>query len=178
MMRGQAQLPTAPPLNLFTTEDSEMSKTILQRFNEKWLPHPRTGCWIWTGSLGSTGYGAFGAQGKTRKAHRVSWEIHNGEIPKHDSSHGMCVCHKCDNPRCVNPSHLFLGTNTDNVRDMVRKGRHVPPIGEFGGASKLTEADVRAIRNDARTTRKIAEDYPVSKSQIHSIKSGNSWKHI
>jgi hypothetical protein len=77
-----------------------------------------SGCWLWTASLTSTGYGQMMVHGKKQKAHRVSWEIHHGPIPD-----GMCVCHACHNPRCVKPEHLYLGTQSDNVADMKASGR-------------------------------------------------------
>lgn len=77
-----------------------------------------SGCWEWSGTRNSGGYGDIRVDCRTTKAHRYSWEIHNGPIPA-----GMLVCHKCDNPPCVNPSHLFLGTARDNVNDMIKKGR-------------------------------------------------------
>lgn len=76
-------------------------------------------CWLWTGYIEKRGYGRFGYNYKTIEAHRMSWIIANGEIPE-----GMIICHECDNPSCVNPDHLFLGTHKDNTWDMVDKGRH------------------------------------------------------
>ena len=77
-------------------------------------------CWEWIAFKNKDGYGLFGYNGKNQKAHRVSWQLHNGPIPD-----GLCVLHKCDNPSCVNPNHLFLGTNADNIKDRVNKNRTV-----------------------------------------------------
>lgn len=88
-------------------------------FHELYTKEPMSGCWLWTGSFFANGYGRFKEIGVTgQKAHRRSYEIHKGKIPE-----GMYVCHSCDNPPCVNPDHLWLGTNSDNMKDMVRKGR-------------------------------------------------------
>lgn len=80
------------------------------------------GCWLWTAAKRHKGYGAFNVRGENFKAHRLAWELTYGPIPK-----GMHVCHRCDTPSCVNPTHLFLGTNQDNVADMFQKGRNSPP---------------------------------------------------
>lgn len=91
----------------------------IDRFFEKYTPVTESGCWLWDGAT-TKGYGNLGINGKTHLAHRLSWQIHFGEIPK-----GLLVCHKCDVPACVNPNHLFLGTVSDNAIDSVRKGRYV-----------------------------------------------------
>ncbi len=94
-------------------------RPIMERFEEKCVPEPMSGCWIWLGRAHKThGYGIFSQWPKLGYAHRFSWTLHYGEIPK-----GLCVLHKCDVPLCVNPNHLFLGTVKDNMLDMARKGR-------------------------------------------------------
>lgn len=103
---------------------------------------PTTGCWLWVAACVEDGYGVIRHQGKNLKAHRVSWELHNGPIPE-----GMCVCHHCDNPPCVRPDHLFLGTPADNNADMLRKGRGMGPRGSLSGWAKLNEEKVRQIRS-------------------------------
>lgn len=91
----------------------------LERFEQKIMPEPMSGCWLWTASLNDGGYGLFCLDGKDRTTHRVSWRLYRGEIPE-----GLCVLHKCDTRACVNPDHLFLGTYKDNNNDCVAKKRH------------------------------------------------------
>ena len=92
--------------------------SLSESFPERYMTEPNSGCWLWTWSVDGKGYGLIRHKGTLLKAHRVSWKLHKGEVPK-----GAHVLHKCDTPCCVNPGHLFLGTNQDNVDDKVRKGR-------------------------------------------------------
>lgn len=103
----------------------KLRRPLFERFNEKWIPEPNSGCWLWTASTNPiSGYGVIGVSSeKTKPAHRVSWELYRGPIPAGVGHHGTCVLHKCDNRACVNPDHLFLGSNKDNVHDCMRKGR-------------------------------------------------------
>lgn len=140
-------------------------------------------CWNWVGGIHKGGYGTFWLLGRARPAHRVAWVLHNGPIPAHDSYHGNCVCHRCDNPRCVNPDHLFLGTNADNMADRNAKGRtrrgpNKKNQGQSNGFAKLTEADVAFIRNHPGTLRQLGEMFGVSHSRIGAIKLGQAWTHL
>lgn len=108
-------------------------------------------------------------------AHRLVWEHFNGAIPE-----GMCVLHKCDNPACANIDHLFLGSQPDNVRDMIDKGRDVNSPGEKNGRSKLKENQVREIKGlrGLYPQRELARIYGVSRGLIHRIQNGQTWKHV
>ena len=99
-------------------------ETIKSRLLSRVVVDQATGCWDWTGSKIKFGYGRIGVDDKTYSAHRLSYQVFRGEIPD-----GLCVCHKCDNPSCINPDHLFLGTHSENMIDAYRKGRVLPPEG-------------------------------------------------
>jgi hypothetical protein len=149
-------------------------------------------CWRWTGARNERGYGLIGLGGKTERAHRMSWMLHNGEIPQ-----GMCVCHRCDNPICVNPEHLFLGTHSDNMRDMCIKGRKNAPVGdshyarrephrlargEKHGCAKLTDDLVVACRlahkKYGATCTKLAAKWGVSIAAMCYAVNGRTFKHL
>lgn len=124
------------------------------------------GCWVWTKGTGHFDYGMFWVGGKTIGAHRYSYILHKEPIPE-----GMFVCHTCDNPRCVNPDHLFLGTPKDNMGDKLAKGRGNHPRGEAHPLAKLSDADVDEARRLAETMTKtaIAKRFGVSRSLISMI---------
>jgi len=133
-------------------------------------------CWPWVGSVVERGYGVLFIQGEDSVlAHRYSWTIHNGLIPD-----GLFVCHHCDNPPCVNPQHLFLGTNLDNIQDMVRKGRHT--IGERNARAKLTSDQVLRVRelysSGKYTQEELADMFKVCVSNVYQIVTGKIWKHL
>lgn len=130
------------------------------------------GCWLWTGSQ-KYGYGRVMIGGVRKLAHRWAFEIYRGESPD-----GLCVCHTCDVPLCVNPDHLFLGTRADNVADMDAKKRRVPPRGERNAHAKLSAEKVRAIRSSHLRNAEIARQYDVSKVLIGLIKRGAVWGHV
>ena len=128
-------------------------------------------CWLWTACLTRGGYGCFHIYGARVRAHRYSYEMANGPIPA-----GKIVMHSCDNPACVRPDHLSVGTHADNMADMVEKGRS--QIGETNSQAKLTEADAIAIKTDTRLHREIASDYGISIQLVGNIKNRKRWRHI
>ena len=145
------------------------------RFEQKYIASSGSGCWMWIGAIDSKGYGRFFLGGINRRAHRVSWEVHRGEIPV-----GLSVIHRCDSPSCVNPEHLILATHKENMRDMAEKkrSRHPDQKGEKHSQAKLTEADVRKIRKDDRTAREIARALGVSEATICIVKKRRRWTHV
>lgn len=150
--------------------------TEMRKRFEKFILPLSCGCWIWLGSMTGNGYGQFMHERKLRRAHRFSYELYIGPIPN-----GLCTCHKCDNPACVNPGHMFLGTLKDNMQDASKKGRlsHTSRLrGEKHHQSKLTGLQVKAIRADSRAQRPIARDYGVSQNLVSQIKTRKIWAQI
>lgn len=141
------------------------------RFLEQVEFDPNGGCWLWSGVQDGHGYGMIAGHGKRNiKVHRLSYETHVGLIPA-----GLCVLHKCDVRCCCNPTHLFLGTKKDNAIDAVRKGRWVDNAGEKHGMAKLSDQDVRDIRQALamkETQSSIAKRFGVHKATICDIKRG------
>jgi len=133
-------------------------------------------CWEWKANK-RNGYGRIYFDGRLHTAHRISWIIHFGEIPDK-----LKVLHKCDNPSCVNPYHLFLGTQEDNVHDMCNKNRNKYPIGEQVHKARLSRTSVikikRLYETGKFTLNKLAEDFKVSKGCISHIIKGRSWKWL
>ncbi len=127
-------------------------------------------CWEWIAGTSSTGYGTFGLNGSLYKAHRISYAIAYGDPGE------ICVCHKHDNPLCVNPAHLWIGTVPDNNQDKIDKNRQAK--GEQHGEAKLTEEQVKEILESDEIQENLAEHYSVDPSNISLIKCGKIWKHL
>lgn len=133
-----------------------------------------TGCIEWIGSLHYKGYGEIRINGKTKGAHVIVWKLHHGNIP-----FGMFVCHKCDNPKCINIDHLFLGTPKDNTHDMIAKGRMC--CGSKVRNAKLKENDIQHIRQlhqDGYTNVAICKIFHISSASISRIVNRKTWRHI
>jgi hypothetical protein len=151
-------------------------KTLQERIEKSIYIDPMSGCWLWIAGKHNAGYGDLKRYGKPQErisslAHRISWEIYRGPIPK-----GMNVCHHCDIRSCVNPYHLFLGTDKDNMQDALKKGRLRQ--GEKISWAKLNNEQVMDIRKDHRSQTLIASNYGVIQQTISHIKTGKSWKHL
>lgn len=164
-----------------------INPTIEEEFIEKFYRYftfsITNECWEWNRKIRRNGYGVFTYKNRQILAHRFSYTLFYGEVPE-----SLLVCHSCDNRKCVNPDHLFLGESVDNVHDMIRKGRHSPPPTFYGekhsrAFSKLSKEDVINIFNLKDTLqfgdiKKIAKEYGVSTATISSIMSGSRWKWI
>jgi hypothetical protein len=150
-----------------------------ERFWEKVDKRGPDECWLWHGAQIESGYGRFWNGVQHTGAHRFSYSIHHGTIPS-----DLFICHKCDNPSCVNPNHLFSATHTENMADMHEKGRgskHITSVGASNPKVKLTEENVLDIRQQHRngiSSRELAVVFNVSESNIARIVSRKSWAHI
>lgn len=166
-------LGSAPRTNVLHVDGDGLNNTRANlvpgvNFHESYIVNPVTGCWEWQRLRKGFGYGWMTFRGEAWAAHRVSYVIHNRrEIPP-----GLVVMHSCDNPCCVNPAHLSLGTSSDNALDCVMKGRRESPT------TKLTPEDVLSIRTDVRPPRIVAAEYGITKSHVWAVKTGKSWKEI
>lgn len=148
------------------------------RFEAKYRVDGHTGCWLWQHAKTPWGYGHVTLNKRTVAAHRIAWELQHGPIPV-----GKILCHKCDVTSCVNPAHLFLGTHSDNTRDMFAKGRDNRARGERRGAAKLNAAQVIEIRHRygserGATHRSLAREYGVGRTTIQTIVDGRAWVHV
>jgi hypothetical protein len=153
----------------------KIPRPIADLFMDHVSPEPNSGCWLWTANVNECGYGNFMLSGKRHLAHRVAYSLFIKEIPK-----GMCVCHKCDTPACVNPHHLFIGTVKDNMNDMVRKKRSNKPKHEAHNKAKLTWDQVREIRRlgEHMYGINIAPLFGVTFTTISSILNNKTWKEV
>lgn len=173
-----------------TSDMAERARTkrgtpLAERFAAKYVVDKDTGCWVWTAHRTPSGYGQIFVRNRTRagapsrrghgvRAHRVAWEMFRGEIPD-----GMVVCHRCDNPPCVNPDHLFLGTHADNQRDKDQKGRVARGIAN--ARAKLNDQAVVDIRNRhaaGASKQSIARHYGVTPRVVFLVLTGQTWRHV
>jgi HNH endonuclease len=142
-------------------------------------------CWLWTGAKVRGRYGQLMVENKLVYAHRFAYELAYGPIPQGIGYHGICVCHRCDNPSCVRPDHLFLGTHQENISDRDAKGRQwqgekrsSANRGARNPQAKLSTDKIIEIRKDQRPLRDVAEHYQVSISTVSMVRTRRRWAHI
>lgn len=153
---------------------SHLGRTPLERFESFYIPEPNSGCWLWLGFLKPhSGHGTFWDSLRRRMigAHVAAWRFYRGQKSKR-----LRVLHTCDVACCVNPDHLYLGTQLDNIRD--REARYRTARGERINRGHLTAIEVLQIRQDRRTVKELMEAYDVSESTIRHIKNRRIWRHV
>ena len=158
-----------------------MDLALTARLERDAIPEPNSGCLLWMGAALTKGYGIaqWGKRGNKFLVHRLAWQAANGPIPE-----GKVICHKCDVPACINPTHLFAGTQSENIKDMYAKGRvsryrgQAPLGGMKHPAAKLTDEIVRQIRSDSRPAKAWAAEIGVHQMTIYKIRNRRSWAHI
>jgi hypothetical protein len=203
MNEATTTVPLAPKEIKFTPLDEARFWAKVDK-NGPTQSHMETPCWLWTAAKSRDGYGVFGIGSKLTRSHRFAWVLTHGPIPHHDNYHGACVLHRCDTPACCRPDHLAIGTQTDNMRDMVTKGRNgskthpervsrgdkhhsrthpeCRPRGEKHRRAKLTDDKVIQIRSmhaaKAATLKSMAHTFGVSLSLITQVVYRKIWRHI
>lgn len=165
-------------MNTLTGLSPEYIERLKERFWAKVDIRGEDHCWEWQAGKERFGYGLIGVAGFTMRSHRLSFILAKGEIRQED-----CVCHSCDNPPCVNPNHLWIGSRANNFWDMVTKNRNfaLSSVGESNFKSKLTEADAAKIIELAKagvTVSDLMKQYDLSRSGIHNLLRGKVWKHL
>lgn len=161
---------------LVSLNDKEELRRRMRRFWKKVGKKGTDECWPWLANKDKDGYGMFWLNGRNHGAHRVSFEFHHRILKP-----GELACHTCDNPSCVNPSHLFAGTHLENHRDRDAKGRKAPTTGEMNGQSRFTEADVIAIRVKRAAGARYCDlrrEYGCGEFAIRGICTRKRWNHI
>lgn len=146
-------------------------RTLAARLEHYSIPEPTSGCLLWTGSMTNFGYGVLWWRGKLHGAHRLSYFDTHGDIPA-----GMHVLHRCDNPACIAPAHLRLGSNEDNIADRIAKRRSRYVTGEGHSKAKLSAEQVATIRRDKRATKIVAPEFGISVRHVNAIRSGEYWR--
>lgn len=145
---------------------------VIERFEGKFIPEPNSGCWLWTGALDRKGYARFGFEGRNSKGNRAAYKLYKCDPGD------FCVLHRCDVRCCVNPDHLFLGTQVENVSDCKAKGRTQKVRGEAKVASKLKAKEVLDIYSKRLTRYDYRDRYGVAYSTVARIQTGKVWSHV
>ena len=146
-------------------------KPVAERFIEK--VEITDGCWIWAGAVNENGYGSFWDGERSETASRAAYRLFVSPIPD-----GLFVLHRCDNPKCVKPSHLFLGSHEDNMRDRDLKGRAAKLSGSRNPSAKLTEDQAREIKLSSLPAAHFSSKFGIAESIVSSIRKGRTWKHL